>query len=61
MDLSNNEKQILLTSLLACTPSGGGSAPYTLARKLMAEWKMQPCEATVLAYQQRASRELAGE
>lgn len=59
MDLSNNEKQILLTSLLACTPSGGGSAPHSLAIKLMAEWKMQPVEASIIAYQQRASRELA--
>ena len=61
MDLSNNEKQILLTSLLACTLSGGGSAPHTLALKLIAEWSMQPCEATIVAYQQRAARELAGE
>lgn len=61
MQLSNNDKQILLTSLLACTPSGGGSAPWTLARKLMAEWGMEGNADSIVAYQRRAARELTSE
>lgn len=59
MQLSSNEKQSLITALAACTPSGGGSAPYTLLRKLCAEWGIEPNLESVLAYQERAARELS--
>jgi hypothetical protein len=62
MPLSQSERELIVLALHAISPSGGGSAPYTLARKLHEEWGVagfQPEE--IYAQQEIAHREYVSE
>jgi hypothetical protein len=42
-----SQKTLIVHALLAVSPSGGGSTQYTLARKLMHEWEIEPDDETI--------------
>lgn len=56
--LDEREARLALLALMAVSPSGGGSAFYTLARKIAAEVSPWPTEEEVVAVQIRVSQDL---
>lgn len=38
---TDQEKQLIIDALATVSPVGGGSAPFTLLRRLMGEWQME--------------------
>lgn len=60
--LSSNELDLVLTALSAIAPSGGGSAPFTLLRKLQAETGIDfPAPVRVVLAQRVAAQEFFGD
>ncbi len=59
--MNKSEATLAVHALLAVSPSGGGSQIYTLARKLMTEYNIEPVNSWVVELQQRAAKELQPE
>lgn len=58
--LSQSERELILSALEATCRSGGGSAHFTLVRKLRAQFGIEHADpAAVLRLQQIAASELA--
>lgn len=60
--LSSNELDLVMIALSAIAPSGGGSAPLTLLRKLQADTGVKlPQLSTVVCAQKTAAQEFLGD
>lgn len=57
-DLSQDDKKLILEALATISPSGGGSPPHFLWRKLTADWKIETDYDNVRHYTIRACKEL---
>jgi hypothetical protein len=61
MQLSRAEQMLVVNSLMAISPSGGGSAAFSLARKLMLEFDVLADVEEVVHLQFVAVEEFLGE
>lgn len=59
--LSADQVRTILAALEAVSPSGGGSAPYTLFRQLRDASGLAPSIVDVVRFQRNAQAELTGE